>query len=134
MPDDHRSEIALLSPGELDRYANQLARCLKALDTRAPIRMRVQQELAEVRAERDMRVRMGQPAVPQRQYDAAGLTAGELERTRRELAASLALTRPGSPARAPIQAQMAAIDSELADRGHTTPGSEPGRRPVRRGR
>ena len=38
MPDDHRPEIAQLTPGELDRYANQLARCLKALDTRAPIR------------------------------------------------------------------------------------------------
>ncbi len=45
---DDRTRIALacmspprdrqLTPGELDRYANQLARCLKALDTRAPIR------------------------------------------------------------------------------------------------
>jgi len=43
-------------------------------------------------------------------------TVGELERTRRELAASLALARPGSPARAPIRAQMAAIDAELAAR------------------
>ena len=38
MPDDHRPEIAQLTPGELDRYANQFTRCLKALDTRAPIR------------------------------------------------------------------------------------------------
>ena len=52
----------------------------------------------------------------QRRYDAAGLTAGELERTRRELAASLALTRPGSPARIPILAQLTAIDAELAGR------------------
>src|SRR6266705_331249 len=44
------------------------------------------------------------------------LTTDELERTRRELAANLALVRPGSPARAPIQAQMAAIDAELAAR------------------
>ena len=56
------------------------------------------------------------PTAPQRHYDAAGLTIGQLERTRRELAASLALARPGSPARAPIQAQMAAIDTELAAR------------------
>jgi hypothetical protein len=83
---------------------------------RAPIRARVQHELAEVRAEQDTRARTGQPAAPQRHYDAAGLTAGELERTRRELAASLALAPPGSPARAPIQAQMAAIDAELAAR------------------
>jgi len=41
---------------------------------------------------------------------------GELERTRRELAASLALARPGSPARGPKQAKIAAIDAELAAR------------------
>ena len=38
---------------------------------------RVQQELAEVRAEQDTRVRTGQPAA-QRQYDAAGLIDAEL--------------------------------------------------------
>ena len=57
----------------------------------------------------------------QRHYDAAGLTAGELERTRRELAASLALTRPGSPARIPILAQLTAIDAELAGRASQQP-------------
>jgi len=114
MPDDHHTEIAQLRPGELDRYANQLTRCLKALDTRAPIRARVQDELAQVRAEQDTRASTGQPA--QRQYDSAGLTARELERTRRELAASLAPTRPNSPARTPIQAQIDAIDAELATR------------------
>ncbi len=113
MSDDHRPEIAQLTAGELDRYANQLTRCLKALDTRAPIRMRVQHELAEVRAEQDTRARTGQPAA-QRQYDAAGLTAGELERTRRELAASLALARPGSPACAPIQAKRLTIGPNTA--------------------
>ncbi len=48
--------------------------------------------------------------------DVSGLTAGELERTRRELAASLALLRPGSPAQVPILAHMTAIDHELARR------------------
>ena len=115
LPDEQRPEIAQLTADELDRYANQLTRCLKALDTRAPIRTRVQHELADIRAEQDTRARTGQPAA-QRQYDAAGLTAGELERTRCELAASLALARPESPARAPIRAQMAAIDAELAAR------------------
>ncbi len=57
----------------------------------------------------------GQPTA-QRRYDVAGLTVGELERTRRELAASLALARSGSPVRTPIQVQMAAIDAELAAR------------------
>jgi hypothetical protein len=62
MPDDRRPEITQLTPAELDRYANQLARCLKALDTRAPIRMRVQHELTEVRAEQDTRARQSQTA------------------------------------------------------------------------
>jgi hypothetical protein len=44
-----------LSTGQLDRYARQLARCLKALATDAPIRAEVQQELAEVRAEQHHR-------------------------------------------------------------------------------
>jgi hypothetical protein len=51
-----------------------------------------------------------------RQHDVSALTARELERARRELAASLALTRPGSPARVPILATMTAIDTELASR------------------
>ena len=51
-----------------------------------------------------------------RDHDVSGLTAGELERTRRELAASLALVRPDSPARVPIVAHMSAIDAELAER------------------
>ena len=44
------------------------------------------------------------------------LTLAELQRTRRELAASLALARPGSPVCFPIQAQLSAIDAELAKR------------------
>jgi len=44
------------------------------------------------------------------------LTAAELDRAKRELAASLALARPGSPVRVPILARLTAIDAELADR------------------
>ena len=55
---------------------------------------------------------------PRRSYDATGLTVGELERARRELQASLALARPGSPARVPILARLRAIDAELAEGGH----------------
>jgi hypothetical protein len=51
-----------------------------------------------------------------RDHDVSGLTAGELERARRELRASLALVRPGSPARMPILAEMSAIDRELGER------------------
>jgi hypothetical protein len=53
-----------------------------------------------------------------RSYDVSGLTTDELERARRELAASLALTRPGSPACVPVAAQISAIDTELARRYH----------------
>jgi hypothetical protein len=51
-----------------------------------------------------------------RDHDVSRLTASELERARRELAASLALSRPDSPIRAPILSHMSAIDRELAER------------------
>jgi serine/threonine-protein kinase RsbW len=54
---------------------------------------------------------------PGRVPDVARLTSGELKRARRELAISLALTRPGSPVRGPIMAHLSAIDAEIAGRG-----------------
>ena len=51
-----------------------------------------------------------------REHDVTMLTAAELDGVRRELAASLALARPGSPIRAPILARISAIDAELAVR------------------
>ncbi len=113
MPDPRHAQIAQLTASELDRYASQLTRCLKALDTRAPIRVSVQDELIAVRAEQDARAASDDV---QRRHDVTRLTPGELERTRRELAASLALARPGSPVCAPIQAHLAAIDTEPAAR------------------
>ena len=59
-----------------------------------------------------------------RLHDAGGLTAGELDRARRELQASLALAWPGSPASVPILANLSAIDAELAGRGASA--TEPG--------
>jgi hypothetical protein len=53
---------------------------------------------------------------PRRPPDVTELTSGELERTRRDLAVSLALARPGSPALVPIQTHLTAIDTELAQR------------------
>ena len=52
----------------------------------------------------------------------AVLTAAELDAARRELAASLALARPGSLVRAPVQARITAIDAELAGRSAARPG------------
>ena len=53
---------------------------------------------------------------PSRSHDVSGLTDAELERTRRELQASLALARPGSATRVPILAHLRAINTELAGR------------------
>jgi hypothetical protein len=53
---------------------------------------------------------------PARPHDVSTLTSPELERARRELAAALALARPGSPAQVPIRAHIDAIDAELASR------------------
>ena len=53
---------------------------------------------------------------PSRSHDVSGLTDAELERTRRDLRASLALARPGSAASVPILAHLSAIDTELAGR------------------
>ena len=117
-----RDPVGELTAAGLDRYASQLARCLKALQTSAPIRGRVQHELATVRAGQHARASSG-PGDPPRRYDASGLSAGELDRTRRELAASLALARPDSPARGPVLAHLAAIDAELAARPGGPPGS-----------
>ena len=51
-----------------------------------------------------------------RDYSVRGLPASELERARRELVASLGLARPGSPVRVPIEANLNAIERELAER------------------
>ena len=54
-----------------------------------------------------------------RDHDVTALTTRELEHARRELAASLALARPGSPACVPILARLSAIDAELVQRRRT---------------
>jgi hypothetical protein len=58
MPDHDPGQ---LTTRQLDRYAGQLARCLKALGTDAPIRADVQRELATVRAEQESRASPGSP-------------------------------------------------------------------------
>jgi hypothetical protein len=51
-----------------------------------------------------------------RHHDVSQLNTSELERVKRELHASLSLVTQHSPAHVPIQAQMQAIDKELAER------------------
>ncbi len=60
---------------------------------------------------------------PSRSHDVSGLTAAELERTKRDLQVSLALARPGSAACVPILAHLSAIDAELAGRSAGCPAS-----------
>jgi hypothetical protein len=60
-----------------------------------------------------------------RDHDVRRLTAGELERARRDLAVSLALVRPDSPARVPIQEHMSAINAEIAQRSAGGPDDLP---------
>jgi hypothetical protein len=60
-----------------------------------------------------------------RDHDVSRLTAGELERARRDLAVSLALAFPGSPVREPILAHMSAIDAELAERSRLPVDPDP---------
>ncbi len=54
-----------------------------------------------------------------RHHDVSQLTTAELERAKRELQANLGLITPHSPAHMPIQAQIQAIDSELAERAES---------------
>jgi hypothetical protein len=51
-----------------------------------------------------------------RTHDVGSMSASELQQARRELAASAALSRPGSPVHMPISAHLLAIDTELASR------------------
>ncbi len=54
---------------------------------------------------------------PGRSHDVSALTAGELERVKRDIQVSLSLAWPDSPARVPMLAHLSAVDAELAERG-----------------
>jgi hypothetical protein len=70
-----------------------------------------EQLIAEIREQENR----AQASRQMRDHDVSTLTARELERARRDLAASLALARPDSPTRVPIMARMAAVDAKLAE-------------------
>ena len=57
-----------------------------------------------------------------RYHDVSQLTTAELGRAKRELQANLNLITPHSPTHVPIQAQMQAIDRELAERAESQRG------------
>ena len=54
-----------------------------------------------------------------RYHDVSQLTTAELGRAKREPQANLTLITPHSPAHVPIQAQMQAIERELAERAQS---------------
>ena len=54
--------------------------------------------------------------MPAREHDVRTMLDTELDRARRHLLASLALARPGSPARVPILASLRAIEAEMTIR------------------
>jgi hypothetical protein len=82
--------VCQLSTPHLQRYGNQLTRCLKALGTDAPIRADVQRELAAVHAEQQARAAASAPTQ-------AHITAIDAGLTGRAAAAPARL--PGSPPR-----------------------------------
>ena len=61
-----------------------------------------------------------------RSHDVGEWTGAELERDRRDLAATMALAHPGSPVRAVAMARISAIDAELAGRVDGRPEQLPG--------
>jgi hypothetical protein len=64
---------------------------------------------------------------PSRSHDVSGLTDAELERTRRDLQASMTLARPGFTACGPMLAHLSAVESELAKRSADCGTREAGR-------
>ncbi len=76
-PEGHRRPVSQLTARELDLYSNQLARCLKALSTDAPIRAEVQCELVAVYAEQQSRTQASQAQQPCCPRDVSGLTVSE---------------------------------------------------------
>lgn len=74
-PEEHRRPVSQLTIRELDLYGNQLARCLKALSTDAPIRADVQRELAAVHAVRQSRTQAGSGALRPRRLPVGPHTA-----------------------------------------------------------
>ena len=113
--------VHALTTYELRDYRRELERAITGIAPDAPVQADLRRKLDAVTAEQEDRARLAMRA-----HDVTGLTARQLERAQRELAASLALVRPDSPARVPILAQMSAIETELAGRAAERPEGLPG--------
>jgi len=100
---------------ELKARHRELMRAIKGISADVPRQADLRRWFDEVLARRKT-VRGSPVPYPSRSHDVSGLTAAELERTRRDLQASLALARPGSAACVPILAHLSTIDAALARR------------------
>jgi hypothetical protein len=103
--------VHALTTYELCDYRRELERAITGIAPDTPVQTDLRRKLNAVMAEQEDRARLAM-----RDHDVTGLTARQLKRAKRELAASLALVRQDSPARVPILAQMSAIETELAGR------------------
>jgi hypothetical protein len=112
--------VPALTTYELRDFRRDLERAVQGIAPDAPVQAHLHRKLDAVIAEQEDRARLAM-----REHDVTGLTARQLERARRELAASLALVRLDSPARVPILAQMNAIETELAGRTGERPDELP---------
>ncbi|HLI36822.1 MAG TPA: hypothetical protein VKV80_05700 [Streptosporangiaceae bacterium] len=110
-----------LTTYELRDYRRELEQAISR-GLAGPTLVDLRRRLDEVLAEQDYRAReydaiaARAKGMPMRDHDVTMLTAAELDRARRELHASLALARPGSPLREPARARLRAIDAELGRR------------------
>lgn len=128
LPANPEYPIDQLADWELSDYRKLLEQALadETIGT-APIARALRAKLDEVLAEqRDRKANRSRPVVPPGSpvparaeaiaEQVAGMSGDELIAARRLMAASLGLTRRGSPILRPSEAYLAAVDAELARR------------------
>ena len=111
--------VHALTTYELDKRRSELERAISEIAPDTPIPAGLRNDLAEVIAEQEQWARIRRASRGSDNpdhYSVRQLSTAELERTRRELEANLGLITHDSPAHAPIQSHMRAIDAELAER------------------
>ncbi len=115
--------VYALTTHELNERRSALERAIREVPQGALVPDSLRSDLAHVIAEQEQRARIRQVSrrnSDQDHYCVRQQTTAELERVKRELQANLGLINADSPAHAPIQTHLQAIDAELADRadGH----------------
>jgi hypothetical protein len=101
-----------LTTYELKDRRRELERAIKGIAADAPVQADLRRALDAVTAEQEDRKRVAMSREP----DVGHMAAADLERARRELAASLALARPGALSAGSTAVQLSAIEAELAAR------------------